>query len=233
VPEVVEAQVGPFSGLPGLSEVIGCLPLLIRGLLVRVQSGEPVDECVSACQMTEGPWRTTTLRGPSVVPLGSLTQRNRVGLSEPLLLRSHGPAIEQQLAKSSGLKPGEVAVITYVALHQPATIPDVASGVGHGYRWAQDVLADLRRAGLVVRWQSGPARFALTDRGMSLAEQMNAAVWKTISSAHGWPAAVITGKVMDLLSASVEQVDPPEAAAGASGISEASVAAESCAWSRR
>ena len=158
MPEVVEAQVGPFSGLPGLSEVIGCLPLLIRGLLVRVQSGEPVDECVSACQMTEGPWRTTTLRGPSVVPLGSLTQRNRVGLSEPLLLRSHGPAIEQQLAKSSGLKPGEVAVITYVALHQPATIPDVASGVGYGYRWAQDFLAVLRRSGLVVRWQSGPAR---------------------------------------------------------------------------
>ena len=141
-------------------------------------------------------------------------------------LRAAADNVEQQVARSSGLNPGEVAIVTYLTFHQPATIPDVASGVDHGYRWAQDVLADLRRAGLVIRWQSGPARFALTDAGTKVAELMNAAVWKTISSAHGWPAAVITGKVMDLLSASVEQVDPPEAAAGASGISEASVAAE-------
>ena len=57
-------------------------------------------------------------------------------------LRSATDNIEQQLAQSSVLKPGEVAIITYVALHQPATIPEVAAGVGHGYRWAQDVLAD-------------------------------------------------------------------------------------------
>jgi hypothetical protein len=101
-----------------------------------------------------------------------------------------------------------------------------AAGVGHGYRWAQDVLADLRRAGLVVRWQSGPARFALTDAGTRLAEQMSAAVWNTISSAHGWPAAVITGKVLDLLSTSAEEVAPLEVVAAATGMSDAVVAAQ-------
>jgi predicted transcriptional regulator len=141
-------------------------------------------------------------------------------------LRAAAHNVEQQLTHSSGLKPGEVAIITYVALRQPATIPDVAAGVGHGYRWAQDVLADLRRAGLVVRWQSGPARFALTDAGTRLAKQMNAAAWNTISAAHGWPAAVITGKVLDLLSTSAEEVAPLEAVAPATGLSDVVVAAE-------
>jgi hypothetical protein len=55
---------------------------------------------------------------------------------------------------------------------------------------------------------------------------MNAAAWKTISSAHGWPAAVITGKVLDLLSTSAEEVAPLEAVAPATGLSDVVVAAE-------
>jgi len=141
-------------------------------------------------------------------------------------LRAAADNVEQQVARSSGLNPGEVAIVTYLTLHQPATIPEVAAGVGHGYRWAQDVLADLRRAGLVVRWQSGPTRFALTDAGTKVAKQMNAAVWKTISSAHGWPAAVITGKVLDLLSTSTEELHPVEVAALGTGLSDAVVAAQ-------
>ena len=115
-------------------------------------------------------------------------------------LRKAAEAVEQQLARTTGLSAGEVAVVSYLAVDQPATIPSVAAGVGHGYRWVQDTLADLRRAGLVMRWQSGLAKFALSDAGNALAAQMTAAVWDTISSAHGWPAAVITGSVLDLLS---------------------------------
>jgi hypothetical protein len=102
-------------------------------------------------------------------------------------LRKAADAVEQQLARTTGLSAGEVAVVSYLAVDQPATIPSVAAGVGHGYRGAQDTLADLRRAGLVMRWQSGLAKFALSDAGNALAAQMTAAVWDTISSAHGWP----------------------------------------------
>lgn len=114
-------------------------------------------------------------------------------------LRMAADAVEQQLARTTGLSVGEVAVVSLLAVDQPATIPSVAAGVGHGYRWAQETLADLRGAGLVMRLQSGMAKFALSDAGDVLAEQMTAAVWDAISSAHGWPAAVITGRVLDLL----------------------------------
>jgi hypothetical protein len=143
-----------------------------------------------------------------------------------LALRAAADNVEQQLAQATGLLRSQVAVVLFLGIHQPATIPDVAAGVGHGYRRTQDVLADLRRAGLAVRWQSGPARFALTDAGTKVAKQMNAAVWKTISFAHGWPAAVITGKVLDLLSTSAEEVHPVEVAALGTGLSDAVVAAQ-------
>ena len=140
-------------------------------------------------------------------------------------LRTAANTVEQNLAQATGLPRGHVAVISYLAIKQPATIPDVAAGVGRGYRWAQDVLADLRRAGQVLRWQSGPAKFALTDTGTELASQMNAAVWNTISSAHGWPAAIIAGEVLNLLSASAEEVPPLEVGA-ATGTSDPVVAAQ-------
>ena len=75
----------------------------------------------------------------------------------------------------------------HLDLHQPTTIPDVAAGVGRGYRWAKAFLADLRRAGLMARWPSNPARFALSDAGTKVTQEMNAAVWNTIRSTHGWP----------------------------------------------
>lgn len=140
-------------------------------------------------------------------------------------LRKAADAVEQQLAQTTGLSAGEVAVVSYLAAAQPATIPGVAAGVGHGYHWAKDTLADLRRAGLVTRWQSGLAKFSLTDAGHALAEQMTTAVWDTISSAHGWPAAVITGRVLDLLSDSPPGLQVSQSFPIRSGLSEAVVAA--------
>jgi hypothetical protein len=55
---------------------------------------------------------------------------------------------------------------------------------------------------------------------------MNAAVWTAITCAHGWPAAVITGKVMELLSASTLELARPKAPDSATGLSDASVAAQ-------
>jgi hypothetical protein len=133
--------------------------------------------------------------------------------------------VEQHLARSSGLEVGQVAILVYLDLHQPATIPDVAAGVGRGYRWAQAVLADLRRAGLVVRWPSNPARFALSGAGTKLAEHMNAAVWNAITSAHGWPAAVIASKVLDLLGAELDGTDAVEGQAATTSLNDVAVAA--------
>ncbi|HEY5473620.1 MAG TPA: hypothetical protein VIK32_10565, partial [Candidatus Limnocylindrales bacterium] len=134
--------------------------------------------------------------------------------------------VEQHLARSSGLEVGHVAILMHLDLHQPATIPDVAVGVGRGYRWAQALLADLRRAGLVVRWPSNPARFALSDAGAKATQEMNAAVWNTIASTHGWPAAVITGKVLDLLSAPLDEAAPIAVPATPARLSKSAVAAQ-------
>jgi hypothetical protein len=141
-------------------------------------------------------------------------------------LRWAADNVEQHLARSSGLEAGQVAILMHLDLHQPATIPDVAAGVGHGYRWAQAFLSDLRRAGLVVRWPSNPARFALSDAGAKVTQEMNAAVWNTITSAHGWPAAIIAGKVLDLLSAPLDQTAPIAVPAAPSRLSTATVAAQ-------
>jgi len=132
--------------------------------------------------------------------------------------------VEQHLARSSGLEVGQVAILVYLDLHQPATIPDVAAGVGRGYRWAQAILADLRSAGLVVKWPSNPARFALSDAATELVAQMNAAVWNAISSAHGWPAAVIAGTVLGLLGAPFDGTPAFEGPASTS-LSDVAVAA--------
>jgi hypothetical protein len=141
-------------------------------------------------------------------------------------LRWAADNVEQHLARSSGLEVGKVAILMHLDLHQPATIPDVAAGVGRGYRWAQAFLVDLRRAGLVVRWPSNPARFALSDAGAKVTQEMNAAVWNTITSAHGWPAAIIAGKVLDLLSAPLDQAAPIAVPAAPSRLSTATVAAQ-------
>lgn len=142
-------------------------------------------------------------------------------------LRAAADVVDQQLARSSGLDPGQVAILMHLAVHQPATIPDVATGVGHGYHWAQAGLVGLRRSGLVVRWPSNPARFALTDAGTKLTDDMNAAVQQTIISAHGWPAAVITGKVLDLLlRAPVEEAAPVEVPTATTTLSNVVVAAQ-------
>jgi hypothetical protein len=110
-------------------------------------------------------------------------------------------------------------------MNQPATIPDVAAGVGHGYRWAQASLRDLREARLVLRWPSNPARFALTDDGAELVEHMNAMVGDAITSAHGWPATVIAGRVLALLSGTPDFWDPAGVATGTAHLSNAVVAA--------
>jgi len=98
--------------------------------------------------------------------------------------------------------------------------------VGHGYHWTQGGLAALHKDGWVIRWPSNPARFALTDAGARLSDDMNAAVQNTIISAHGWPASVISGKVLDLLSTPVEEVEQLEVPTAATTLSNVAIAAE-------
>ena len=45
-------------------------------------------------------------------------------------LRRAADNVEQHLARWSGLEVGQVAILMHLDLHQPATIPDVAVGVG-------------------------------------------------------------------------------------------------------
>ena len=141
-------------------------------------------------------------------------------------LRAAADEVEQQLSLSSGLTPGNVAILMHLAVHQPSTIPDVATAVGHGYHWAQTGLAGLRGSGWVIRWPSNPARFALTDAGTKLAHDMNAAVQRTIISAHGRPAALITGKVLDLLSDPVEEAARVEVPTATTTLSNVVAAAQ-------
>jgi hypothetical protein len=140
-------------------------------------------------------------------------------------LRMATECVEQELAGSSGLEVGQVAILMHLSLHQPATIPDVAAGVGHGYRWAQGHLKALRRRGEVVRWPSNPARFALSDAGTILAEQMDGAVWNSIASGLVWPAAVIASRVLDLLTGPI-QVPSVHMSAAPTRLSNAVLAAQ-------
>jgi len=141
-------------------------------------------------------------------------------------LRAAADSLEQRFTLSSGLTPGNVTILMHLAAHQPATIPDVASAAGHHYRWARSGLAALRESGFVIRCASTPARFALTDAGLKLADDLRAAAQQTITSALGWPAAVITERVLDLLRTPVHDADRIEARTGAAALSNVAVAAE-------
>ena len=141
-------------------------------------------------------------------------------------LRAAADSLEQRLTLSSGLTPGNVTILVHLAAHQPATIPDVASAAGHHYRWARSGLADLRESGFVIRCSSTPARFALTDAGLKLADDLRAAAQQTITSALGWPATVITERVLDLLRTPVHDTARIEARPGTAAMSNVGVAAE-------
>jgi hypothetical protein len=141
-------------------------------------------------------------------------------------LRAAADEVEQRLSLASGLAPGNVAILMHLAVHQPSTIPDVATAAGHHYRWAQTGLAGLRESGWVIRWSSNPARFVLTDAGTRLVDELNAAVQHTVISAHGWPAAVIAGKVLDLLSIPADEVSRVEVPTATATLSNVAVAAQ-------
>jgi len=141
-------------------------------------------------------------------------------------LRAAADSLEQRFTLSSGLAPGNLTILMHLAAHQPATIPDVASAAGHHYRWARSGLADLRESGFVIRCSSTPARFALTDAGLKLADDLRAAAQQTITSALGWPATVITERVLDLLRTPVHDADRIEARTGTGAMSNVAVAAE-------
>jgi DNA-binding MarR family transcriptional regulator len=115
-------------------------------------------------------------------------------------LRAAADEVERRLAQSSGLHPSQVAILMHLADNQPQTIPEVAGALGHHYRWAQAGLADLRGSGWAIRLPSNPARFALTDAGTALGEEMSATVQQSIVSAQGWPAAEIAWAVVNRLS---------------------------------
>ena len=78
----------------------------------------------------------------------------------------------------------------------------------------------------MVRWPSNPARFALSDSGSKLTQEMNAAVWNTITSTHGWPAAVIAGEVLDLLSAPLDEAARIAVTAAPTRLSKTAVVAQ-------
>lgn len=139
-------------------------------------------------------------------------------------LRTASKSVEQHLAHESGLEPDHVRMLMFVAAQQTTTIPHAASGVGRPYRRALGILTELREAGLMVRWPSHPARFALSQEGGDLVEQMNAAVWGTIAAAHGVSAAMITAKALKRLNKALDQTPGPRDVRP-SGLSETAVAA--------
>ena len=51
-------------------------------------------------------------------------------------------------------------------------------------------------------------------------------MWNKIASTHGWPAAVITGKVLDLLSAPLDEAAPIAVPATPARLSKSAVAAQ-------
>lgn len=182
--------------------------------------------------LTAGSCRGLLLRGTKplapfrriVLVMAETPPPDRLHIAQALRMAADN--VEHELARASGLDTSQLAILILLDLRQPATIPDVAAGVGHGYRWARAVLEDLRKAGLVVRWPSNPARFALADSGTKLVEHMNAAIWESVTSAHGWPAAVIVGRVLDLLGTPTEETAPIELPGATASLSNVSVAAD-------
>lgn len=141
-------------------------------------------------------------------------------------LRAAANEVERRLSRISGLDPSHVAILMQLADNLPQTIPDIAKAAGHHYRWAQKGLTSLGRSGWVIRWPSNPARFVLTDAGSTLVGEMNAAVQQTIASALGWPAAVIAERVLEVLTAPVDDAPRVEAQTAKATLSNVAVAAE-------
>jgi len=141
-------------------------------------------------------------------------------------LRAAADMLEQRLTLTSGMTPDGITIVLYLADHQPSSIPDVASAAGHHYRWAQSGLASLRGSGWVVRCSDAPTRFALSDAGLELADGLREATQQAIASVLGWPAAVLTERVLDLLGTPTTDVDKIEVRAGTAAMSDVAVAAE-------
>jgi hypothetical protein len=141
-------------------------------------------------------------------------------------LRAAADMLEQRLTLSSGMSPDGVTIVLYLGEHQPSSIPDVASAAARHYRWAQSGLATLRESGWVIRCSAAPARFALSDAGLVLADGLRTAAQQAIASVLGWPAAVLTERVLDLLRTPARDVDKIDVQAGTAAMSSVAVAAE-------
>jgi hypothetical protein len=141
-------------------------------------------------------------------------------------LRAAADMLEQRLALSSGMSPDGITIVLYLAEHQPSSIPEVASAAGRHYRWAQSGLAALRGSGWVLRCSAAPNRFALSDAGLELADGLRTAAQQAIADVLGWPAAVLTERVLDLLGTPSRDVDRIDVRAGMAAMSTVAVAAE-------
>jgi hypothetical protein len=141
-------------------------------------------------------------------------------------LRAAADMLEQRLTLSSGVSPDGITIVLYLAEHQPSSIPDVATAAAHHYRWAQSRLADLRESGWIIKCSAAPTRFALSDAGLELADGLRAAARQAIASVRGWPAAVLTERVLDLLGTPSGDVDKIDVRAGTAAMSNVAVAAE-------
>lgn len=141
-------------------------------------------------------------------------------------LRAAAEMLEQRLALSSGVSPDGITIVLYLAEHQPSSIPDVASAAGRHYRWAQSALAALRGSGWVIRCSAAPTRFALSDAGLVLADGLRTAAQQAIAGVLGWPAAVLTERVLDLLGTPALDVDRIDVRAGTTAMSTVAVAAQ-------
>ena len=141
-------------------------------------------------------------------------------------LRDAADMLELRLVLSSGMSPDGITIVLHLAEHQPSSIPDVASAAGHHYRWAQSGLAALRGSGWVIRCSASPTRFALSDAGYELADGLRLAAQQSIASVLGWPAVVVTERVLDLLGTPSPDVVKIDVRAGTAAMSNITVAAE-------
>jgi hypothetical protein len=141
-------------------------------------------------------------------------------------LRAAADMLERRLTLSSGMSPDGITIVLYLAEHQPSSIPDVASAAARHYRWAQSGLAALRGSGWVIRCSAAPTRFALSDAGLELADGLRTAAQQAIASVLGWPAAVLTERVLDLLGTPARDVDKIDVRAGTAAMSTVAVVAE-------
>ena len=141
-------------------------------------------------------------------------------------LRAAADMLEQRLALSSGMTPDGITIVLYLAEHQPSSIPDVATAAGHHYHWARLGLADLRESGWVIKCSASSTRFVLSDAGLELADGLRVAAHQAITSVLGWPAAVVTERVLGLLGTPTSDVDKIDVGAGTAVMGNVAVAAE-------